>query len=186
MLCFPIFIFHSDESSDNTARLVSFGQQGVRQMLASRIFKETQSLSVEEAQLDNFIDGDIHGSTLDNTCTIRTNCPDHLTNSPYRQADGFCNHLNNKADFGSANTALTRLLPPAYKDGIWEPRLFSDDGTKLKSSRLISKNLFPDTDRPHPTLNQMMVQFGQFLSHDILQTSVFRLRKLFVSYFVHN
>lgn len=147
---------------------------GMEQMMASKIFKDKQQLTVEESQLNHF-DVKLSGSPLEKTCPARPSCP--AKPSRYRTVDGTCNHGLGRETWGAANTPMERLLPPAYEDGIWSPRVTASDGSKLNSARTISRNLFPDIDRPHPTLNLMVMQFGQFLSHDFTQSSSITLRK---------
>lgn len=136
--------------------------------MASRDIKDKQQLTVEEAQL-NQLSVNISSPTADQSCPRRPSCPDHF--SSYRTYDGTCNHALGKETWGASKTPMERLLPPAYEDGIWSPRVTSVDGSKLTSARTISRMLFPDFDRPHPTHNLMVMQFGQFLSHDFTQSS---------------
>lgn len=142
--------------------------------MAARIFKEKEQLTIEEAQLNNF-DAHLSGSPLEKTCPLRPSCPAKFPR--YRTYDGTCNHEQGKETWGAAKTPMERLLPPAYEDGIWSPRVSAHDGSKLQSARTISRNLFPDLDRPHSHLNLMLMQFGQFLSHDFTQSSSITLRK---------
>lgn len=66
---------------------------------------------------------------------------------------------------------MERLLPPSYEDGIWEPRSIAVDGGPLPNARTASRELFEDVDRPHAYYNLLLMQFGQFLTHDISQSS---------------
>lgn len=66
---------------------------------------------------------------------------------------------------------MERILPPAFEDGIWAARQHAVDNSLLKSARTISRTVFPDVNRPHPLYNLMVMQFGQFLSHDFTQSS---------------
>lgn len=143
--------------------------------MASKVFKKKQQMTLEESQLNNF---DVHlsGSPLEKTCLPRPLCASRP--SRYRTFDGSCNHGSGKETWGASKTPMERLLPPAYEDGIWSPRMTASDGTKLKSPRAISQVVFPDHDRPHPTHNLMAMQFGQFLSHDFTQSSSITTRKL--------
>lgn len=145
--------------------------------MASKIFKDKQQLSLEESQLNHF---EVHlsGSPLEKTCLTPPSCP--AKPFRYRTYDGTCNHHGQgKQTWGAAKTPMERLLPPAYEDGIWTPRVHTSDGSKLNSPRTISRTLFPDVDRPHPFLNLMVMQFGQFLSHDFTQSSSITLRKFY-------
>ena len=150
-------------------------ESGVKQMMASKVFMEKQQLTVEESQLNNF-EGNFAGSPLEKTCPVRPKCPFPLPR--YRTYDGTCNHNEGKETWGAARTPMERLLPPAYEDGIWAARVTASDGSALNSPRSISSTLFPDIDRPHPVLNLMVMQFGQFLSHDFTQSSSITLRKI--------
>lgn len=143
--------------------------------MATKIFKDKKQLTVEESQL-NLFDVNLSGSPLAKTCPKRPFCPSQL--SRYRTYDGNCNHGLGKEAWGAAKTPMNRLLPPAYEDGIWAPRVTGIDGSKLTSPRFISRSIFPDLDRPHHTLNLMVMQFGQFLSHDFTQSSSITQRKL--------
>ncbi|CRK86945.1 CLUMA_CG000762, isoform A [Clunio marinus] len=153
---------------DEAVKINSLTNAGVEQMMASKIFKDKQQLTVEEAQL-NMFDTNLVDSPMSRTCLPHPKCssiPLH-----YRTIDGTCNHGPGRETWGAANTPMERLLPPAYEDGIWAPRNTAIDGSKLPSARTISRTLFPDFDRPHPFLNLMIMQFGQFLSHDFTQSS---------------
>ncbi len=134
----------------------------MKQITASKVFKDKHQLSVEESQLNNF-DMSFNESPFSKTCPIRPSCN---FNSRYRTIDGTCNHFQGRETWGAAKTPVERLLPPAYEDGIWEPRQHSVAGGKLREARTISRVLFPDIDRPHPYLNLLVMQFGQFMTHD--------------------
>lgn len=67
-------------------------------------------------------------------------------------------------------TAYSRLLPPVYQDGIWAPRVSEANGQPLNSPRLISTTLIVDNDIPNEDYTLMLMQFGQFLSHEITQS----------------
>lgn len=54
--------------------------------------------------------------------------------------------------------------------GIWLPRVSENHGQPLTSPRMISTTLFPDLDRPNTEFTLMLMQFGQFLSHDVTQS----------------
>lgn len=70
---------------------------------------------------------------------------------------------------------MERLLPPAYEDGIWTPRMHSVDGTELMGAREISRRLMTDVNLPHPKYNLLLMQFGQFVAHDVTQSASVRL-----------
>lgn len=72
---------------------------------------------------------------------------------------------------------MERILPPAYEDGIWEPRHLSVTGSVLTNARTISREFLRDVDRPHPANNLLFMQFGQFIVHDVTHSSSIRTGK---------
>ena len=95
--------------------------------------------------------------------------------SPYRTADGSCNNLRNP-HWGTAFSCFTRLLPPAYADGLSAPRV-SVTGEPLPNARILSSVLHRDLNYP-ATYTHMTMQYGQFFSHDIAFTPSSRTSKL--------
>ncbi|XP_058057082.1 chorion peroxidase-like [Anopheles bellator] len=90
----------------------------------------------------------------------------------YRSFDGTCNNpVPSRSSWGAAGFPFERLLPPAYEDGVWSARAHSSaTGRPLASARTVSVTVFPDNDRPDPKFNLLMMQFGQFVSHDITRS----------------
>lgn len=89
--------------------------------------------------------------------------------SPFRTISGHCNNLI-RQDVGRSNTVFARMLPTAYDDGISAPRTRSITGGNLPSPRTISTAIHNDISHPHPRYTLMVMQFGQFLDHDITFT----------------
>jgi len=85
--------------------------------------------------------------------------------SKYRQINGRCNNLLNPY-LGAANTKLSRLMKSNYADGISAPPK-SVTGAELPSARLISLEVFNDTNIPNLKFTQAFMQFAQFIAHDI-------------------
>ena len=92
---------------------------------------------------------------------------------PFRSADGSCNNLENPL-WGSSNSAFQRTLLPSYSDGVWRPKA-SKDGSSLPSARLVSINIIPDVDAPSELDTHNVMQWGQFVDHDLAHTPMFRL-----------
>ncbi|XP_064485396.1 chorion peroxidase-like [Ornithodoros turicata] len=61
---------------------------------------------------------------------------------------------------------MRRLLEPAYADGVSSPRA-SVDGDELPNARYVSFAMHPDVKRPAHHITHMVMQFGQFMDHDI-------------------
>ncbi|XP_078361510.1 peroxidasin homolog pxn-1-like [Oculina patagonica] len=103
------------------------------------------------------------------------------SSSPYRTQNGQCNNLNNP-HYGAAMTPFRRIQPSSYDDGTSKPRNFKlpkNNSVPLPNARLISKELFPQSQNPDspwqqspqsPERTNMASVFGQFLTHDITLT----------------
>ena len=89
--------------------------------------------------------------------------------SPYRTISGCCNNIANK-DHGKANRAFTRLMKNAYADSISLPRGGLNPST-LPSPRKVSSSVHGVQEtESKPDISVMLMQFGQFLDHDITLT----------------
>ncbi|KAK1124271.1 hypothetical protein K0M31_006643 [Melipona bicolor] len=105
---------------------------------------------------------------------LRRNCPNRgVPNCPaaslrYRTSDGSCNNLQHLW-WGSAMSTMQRLLPPVYDDGIQSIRK-SVTGRPLPSARLVSTVIHEDKDIPLESITHMLMQWGQFVDHDLTAT----------------
>lgn len=90
---------------------------------------------------------------------------DNCVKSHYRTLDGSCNNLNHSL-WGAAGTPYGRLVPAWYGDGISSPAK-SITGEELPGSRLISTKLFDHKNVSSPNHTIVMMQFGQFVAHDM-------------------
>ncbi|XP_059614078.1 chorion peroxidase [Phlebotomus argentipes] len=150
-------------------RVNAMTNRAMQEVIASRMFREREAISVRDFQLNNF-DGALAPSLQRDCESQDAPCPSRPRR--YRLSDGTCNNpLPGRTSWAAAGTPHERLLPPAYVDGIWEPRLVSATGQPLPSTRDISRFVFPDVDRPHATYNLLVMQFGQFISHDVTMTA---------------
>nr|XP_045598565.1 peroxidase-like [Procambarus clarkii] len=91
----------------------------------------------------------------------------------YRSVDGSCNNLEHPS-WGQARTGFQRILPPHYSDGLFRPRE-SVGGGPLPSPRLVSSSIVGDMDRPSHDLTLSVMQWGQFVNHDLAHTPINRL-----------
>ncbi|XP_075526088.1 salivary peroxidase/catechol oxidase-like isoform X7 [Dermacentor variabilis] len=133
----------------------------------ARLFEETTRelmRSGEEARQDA---SSLAGASLSGTA-LADACPQPNlacnTNKRYREADGSCNNLQHPG-WGRAGSCMTRLLSPAYSDGVSKPRVAAD-GSALPNARKISYTVHPDVNNPATDITHMVMQFGQFLDHD--------------------
>ena len=89
----------------------------------------------------------------------------------YRTFDGTCNNLKEPMR-GASYIPLRRLLPAQYDDGLMQPIGFDKEkrpnGRALPSARLVStKVLTTGTVTPDTRHSHMLMQWGQFLDHDL-------------------
>ncbi len=104
-------------------------------------------------------------SSVKDVCPKEPTCPP----SKYRSADGSCNNKNHKS-WGQAMSTFNRLLNPSYADGFDKPRVASD-GSQLPNAREVSLLLAPDKHEPNRNYTLIVMQFGQFLDHDLTLTA---------------
>jgi peroxinectin, putative len=109
--------------------------------------------------------------------SVSNHCPKlpTCTNSKYRTSDGCCNNLQH-VTWGQSHTTFERLLPPDYADGLTELRRASDNG-ELPSPREVTLNLAHNIDAPDNIFTLMVMQWGQFLDHDLTLTSSTRSKR---------
>ena len=114
------------------------------------------------------------GQLFQATCIALTSslspCPVECDGSdPYRAIDGCCNNLNTK-DTGSTHTAFARFLDPAYEDSVEVPR-GGLSPSSLPNARALSKAVHrTEQIVGNKDASLMVMQFGQFLDHDITLT----------------
>uniref|UniRef100_A0ABI7XC69 Peroxidase n=1 Tax=Felis catus TaxID=9685 RepID=A0ABI7XC69_FELCA len=95
-------------------------------------------------------------------------CSDLCFHQKYRAADGTCNNLQHPA-WGASRTAFERILKPAYDNGFNLPR--GAGRQPLPSPRLVSTELAATaTVTPDDRYTHMLMQWGQFLDHDLGHT----------------
>lgn len=105
-------------------------------------------------------------ASVSNQCNDDRFLPCDYT-SPFRSASGWCNNIDNPG-MGSSFSTFNRFLPPAYNNGISEPRMYSVTGSELPSGRLISSLIHQDISNLHTRYALITMQLGQFLDHDLV------------------
>ncbi|KAF2361584.1 hypothetical protein FHG87_007666 [Trinorchestia longiramus] len=108
----------------------------------------------------------VQDTSIANTCPPDPVC----TETKYRTADGSCNNLRHK-EWGQAATAYQRIIIPDYSDGANAPRL-SKLGSELPSPRTLSQRLLVTRDDLYRDFTLLIMQWGQFLDHDITHTPI--------------
>ncbi|OQR66314.1 hypothetical protein BIW11_05001, partial [Tropilaelaps mercedesae] len=94
---------------------------------------------------------------------------DHTTK--FRTMTGWCNNLR-KPSFGKSLTPFNRIAPPRYADGVSEMVTVGSTGQPLPSPRAISTAMHYDIADAHRRYTLMVMQWGQFLDHDVTLTPV--------------
>lgn len=91
-------------------------------------------------------------------------------NYPYRSFSGRCNNLNTNKNFGKHSSIFRRLLLAEYDDGISYPRIKGVNGGILPNPRHISSVIHHDNNKVDQRYTLALMQWGQFLDHDITLT----------------
>uniref|UniRef100_A0A452IFZ4 Uncharacterized protein n=1 Tax=Gopherus agassizii TaxID=38772 RepID=A0A452IFZ4_9SAUR len=102
------------------------------------------------------------------------NCSDMCFHQKYRTHDGTCNNLQHPM-WGASLTAFERLLKSVYENGFNLPRGIGPNrhynGYTLPMPRLVSTSLIgTETITPDDQFTHFLMQWGQFLDHDLDST----------------
>uniref|UniRef100_A0A3P8UDY7 Peroxidasin n=1 Tax=Cynoglossus semilaevis TaxID=244447 RepID=A0A3P8UDY7_CYNSE len=101
------------------------------------------------------------------------NCSDICFHQKYRSHDGTCNNLQHPM-WGASLTAFERLLKSVYDNGFNLPRGTTErlhNGYRLPLPRLVSTTMIgTETITPDDRYTHMLMQWGQFLDHDLDST----------------
>ncbi|XP_061599190.1 peroxidasin homolog isoform X3 [Cololabis saira] len=98
------------------------------------------------------------------------NCSDICFHQKYRTHDGTCNNLQHSM-WGASLTAFERLLKSVYDNGFNLPRGATElhhNRYRLPLPRLVSTTMIgTETITPDDRYTHMLMQWGQFLDHDM-------------------
>ncbi|XP_071965528.1 peroxidasin homolog isoform X2 [Antedon mediterranea] len=99
------------------------------------------------------------------------NCSDMCFHKKYRNYDGTCNNLRNP-EWGASLTRFNRILKPIYENGFNTPvgwnvsHLYN--GFQKPSARKVSLEVISTHSvTPNEKYSHMVMQWGQFLDHDM-------------------
>lgn len=164
-------VLTGDKSSLSHRRLQKATKSSIRKMAKAKIVLEAAKSIAKRRNLtkqditQHLLKVSLRNTSLEESCYPDLSCED----SPFRRIDGRCNNLEH-AYWGSSDTAYQRVSLPDYGDGISTPRE-SSGGGNLPSARLVSSTISPEgTHTQHPSLSLMVMQWGQFLDHDLTLT----------------
>uniref|UniRef100_A0A452QS78 Lactoperoxidase n=1 Tax=Ursus americanus TaxID=9643 RepID=A0A452QS78_URSAM len=146
---------------------------------AGEIFEHTLLLIQEHVKQGLTVDLEGRGHLIANLsgCTAHRqvpNCSDMCFHQKYRAQDGTCNNLQHPM-WGASLTAFERILKPAYENGFNLPRGVGlhalSGGYSLPPPRLVSTEMAATaTVTPDHQYTHMLMQWGQFLDHDLDHT----------------
>ena len=99
-------------------------------------------------------------------------CNDYCRHSKYRTYDGTCNNLQHSY-YGASVMPFSRLLEADYENDInlpkgWSQAMHNPFSGPKPSARLISSSVLASSEvTPDRRYTLMLMQFGQFLDHDL-------------------
>lgn len=164
---------HAARVVDTSTNLVeSFGLSRNQGKFALPTFgvSGTSLSSVSSPREETECEADNSGKkTKKNSRKTTTKC---LSSNRFRTQDGSCNNIRH-SHWGRANVALNRILPPDYEDGVSLPRGSVNNATtfsSLPSPRTLSTALISHEDHPNKEFTLLLMQWGQFLDHDLTHT----------------
>ncbi|KAF7496118.1 Chorion peroxidase [Sarcoptes scabiei] len=134
---------------------------GFINLITTIVIKKKFNLNNEQAR-DGLYKYSIENTDLEKYCIPEPTCHQ----GKYRTIDGSCNNLQRPL-WGKSNTAFERLLPPHYDDGLHEPRTKSVVQGNLPSARWVSQECAKSRNLPDPQYTLMVMQWGQFIDHDL-------------------
>ncbi|XP_072949831.1 salivary peroxidase/catechol oxidase-like [Epargyreus clarus] len=88
------------------------------------------------------------------------------TSSRYRTIDGTCNNEGHPV-WGRRGAPFTRIATPRYADGIYAMPV-AKSGRQLPNARVLSTRLFADCPISSRVLTYLNMQWGQFVTHDLV------------------
>ncbi|KAL7646790.1 UNVERIFIED_CONTAM: hypothetical protein RMT77_002045 [Armadillidium vulgare] len=149
-----------------TPEAIEVSKIAIAQNFASNSLKESLKLTPQEAvqKLTKTDASGIGNCPKPPTCTSSDNL--------YRRYDGSCNNLRNPS-WGKALTPYLRKTNFAnYYDGLGIPRKSVSSGADLPSARRISSRIVKNLNKPSPTFTLSVMQWGQFVDHDVAHTPI--------------
>ncbi|XP_014215502.1 peroxidase-like [Copidosoma floridanum] len=155
------FVAAFNDQSEEARQLARFGYAALE---ASTKFRSKFPDLLRQASFDRAA----------NRSPLRQQCPKKgIPQCPpaslrYRTTDGSCNNLK-ELWWGSAMSPMQRFLPGVYDDGIQSVRR-SVTGAELPSARQISDRVHEERDVPLTSVTHMLMQWGQFIDHDVTAT----------------
>ncbi|VDO24035.1 unnamed protein product [Brugia timori] len=169
------------EIYEESIRLI---QKHVEKGLTLSLHELPSNVSIESVLAKSHVDMLVQLAGCSGAQT-RDPCDDHCFHSRYRTYDGQCNNEIHTM-WGASQTRFRRLLPPIYENGFntpvgWDPnKLYF--GYRKPNARSVSRKLLGTKHTtPHKTYSAMLMQWGQFIDHDLDFTATAISRQAFAT-----
>lgn len=164
-----LFLAAFNKQKKKSKDLASYGYASLK---ASELLSN-QFLLTRQQALFGLEQVSLRNTALYDNCPVKSEetstqpCPAY--SAMFRTLDGTCNNVDN-AEWGAAFRPFARFLPPDYSDGIEQLRE-SVMGGALPNPRRVSDTVHRALNRPSYKITMMVMQWGQFLDHDLTSTA---------------
>jgi peroxidase len=167
--------FKKTSLSGKNGRCLKIHNSGINGVNLFDLLSKEQLITPKEKKREFMNEDDLEEINFANNCVRAQKAPNCEDNAcyhlKYRTMDGTCNNMAHPL-WGAAYSEVYRYVKPRYDDGIGAPVGYLHN--KLPSSRMISRYVLQQSDtkaKMHPTLNAILMQWGQFIAHDMAQTT---------------
>lgn len=164
-----LFLAAFNKQKQKSKDLASFGYASLKasELLSKRFLLTRQQSLFGLGQVS------LRNTALFEGCPVKSEAFDEVScpaySVMYRTMDGTCNNID-MPEWGAAYRPFARFLPPDYSDGIESLRV-SVRGGDLPNPRKTSATIHRSLNRPSFRITMMVMQWGQFLDHDITATA---------------
>uniref|UniRef100_A0A8D2IIV4 Thyroid peroxidase n=1 Tax=Varanus komodoensis TaxID=61221 RepID=A0A8D2IIV4_VARKO len=169
--CFYLLCsLHQRTATMAPAQLLAFSRNPEQETQA---VSQTQTLAKDPLWLLEAVIANVSGCL---PYMLPPKCPNNCMTSKYRHITGACNNREHPR-WGASNTALARWLPPAYEDGLSQPKGwnhgFLHNGFPLPSVREVTRKIIEvsNEDVTEDELHsEIIIVWGQYIDHDLAFT----------------
>ncbi|XP_068084341.1 thyroid peroxidase [Anabrus simplex] len=151
--------------SSKARRLAKFGYASLQ--ATSRLIQHSKN--ARHVTHTKFPTISLLNTPLHDQCPLSDRPDCSPSSTQYRTPDGRCNNPAHPW-WGASMMPLHRFLPPHYRDGLERVRE-SVSGGPLPSARAVSTAIHSNRDIDLTTITHMVMQWGQFLDHDLTSSS---------------
>ncbi|XP_044731431.1 uncharacterized protein LOC123294462 [Chrysoperla carnea] len=164
------FVASFNAQQEKAKQLAKFGYASLEATTKLALqFKEPESRASSASAFEE-LTASLRQTSFHDQCPLRgpVQCPP--ASRKYRTADGTCNNLQEPRR-GSALLPMQRFISPQYQDGIQSVRRSIVFNRPLPSAREISITVHTDRNIELTAITHMLMQWGQFIDHDVTQSA---------------